>query len=83
MNLILCFVLVVFCDYISSGRSLQFIEEYILREVLPTYGNTNSTTNITSLQSTLFRYVQFFSIFILFIVTLRTIFNKASDYYVE
>ncbi|KRT85714.1 hypothetical protein AMK59_628, partial [Oryctes borbonicus] len=45
----------VFCDYVASGRSLQFIEEYILREVLPCYGNTHSTTNITALQTTLFR----------------------------
>ncbi|XP_023030316.2 uncharacterized protein [Leptinotarsa decemlineata] len=46
---------VVFCDYVASGRSLQFIEEYILREVLPTYGNTHYTTSISSLQTTLFR----------------------------
>ncbi|CAH1106305.1 unnamed protein product [Psylliodes chrysocephalus] len=47
--------LIVFCDYAASGRSLQFIEEYILREVLPTYGNTPYTTSISSLQTTLFR----------------------------
>ncbi|KAB0799551.1 hypothetical protein PPYR_07431 [Photinus pyralis] len=46
---------VVFCDYIASGRSLQFIEEYILREVLPCFGNTWSTTNITTIQTSLFR----------------------------
>lgn len=46
---------VVYCDYAAAGRSLQFIEEYILREILPSYGNTHSTTSITSLQSTLFR----------------------------
>ncbi|XP_045480005.1 uncharacterized protein LOC123684683 [Harmonia axyridis] len=46
---------VVYCDYAAAGRSLQFIEEYILREVLPCYGNTHSTTSITSLQSTSFR----------------------------
>ncbi|KAF5305900.1 hypothetical protein FQR65_LT07511 [Abscondita terminalis] len=46
---------VVFCDYIASGRSLQFIEEYILREVLPCFGNTWSTANITSIQTSLFR----------------------------
>lgn len=46
---------VVFCDYFASGRSLQFIEDYILREVLPCYGNTHSTTTITSIQSSLFR----------------------------
>ncbi|XP_017772669.1 PREDICTED: uncharacterized protein LOC108559823 [Nicrophorus vespilloides] len=46
---------VVFSDYVASGRSLHFIEEYIIREVLPCYGNTHFNTNITSLQSTLFR----------------------------
>ncbi|XP_072386155.1 uncharacterized protein [Diabrotica undecimpunctata] len=46
---------VVFCDYAASGRSLHFMEEYILREVLPTYGNTPYTTSISSLQTTLFR----------------------------
>ncbi|XP_054261315.1 uncharacterized protein LOC128985628 isoform X2 [Macrosteles quadrilineatus] len=47
---------VVYCDYTASGRSLQFIEDYILREVLPLYGNTHTTTTITSMQSTLFRH---------------------------
>nr|CAD7399828.1 unnamed protein product [Timema cristinae] len=49
-------LLVVYCDYTASGRSLQFIEDYILREVLPCYGNTHTTTSITSLQSTLYRH---------------------------
>ncbi|XP_068082911.1 uncharacterized protein [Anabrus simplex] len=49
-------VTIVYCDYTASGRSLQFIEDYILREVLPCYGNTHTTTSITSLQSTLFRH---------------------------
>nr|CAD7460575.1 unnamed protein product [Timema tahoe] len=48
------FSVVVYCDYTASGRSLQFIEDYILREVLPCYGNTHTTTSITSLQSTLY-----------------------------
>ncbi|GLH13230.1 Uncharacterized protein GBIM_17846 [Gryllus bimaculatus] len=47
---------VVYCDYTASGRSLQFIEDYVLREVLPCYGNTHTTTSITSMQSTLFRH---------------------------
>ncbi|XP_046666052.1 LOW QUALITY PROTEIN: uncharacterized protein LOC124357947 [Homalodisca vitripennis] len=47
---------VVYCDYTASGRSLQFIEDYITREVLPLYGNTHTTTTITSLQSTLYRH---------------------------
>lgn len=49
-----CFI-VVYCDYAASGKSLQFIEDYILKEVLPVYGNTHTTTNVTSLQSTLYR----------------------------
>ncbi|XP_065345604.1 uncharacterized protein LOC135943120 isoform X2 [Cloeon dipterum] len=47
---------VVYCDYTASGRSLSFIEQFILREVLPCYGNTHTTTSTTSLQSTLFRH---------------------------
>lgn len=47
---------VVYCDYAASGKSLQFIEDYILKEVLPVYGNTHTTTNVTSLQSTLYRH---------------------------
>ncbi|KAI5733324.1 hypothetical protein M8J76_010517 [Diaphorina citri] len=47
---------VVYCDYTASARSLQFIEDYVLKEVLPAYGNTHTTTTLTSLQSTLFRH---------------------------
>ncbi|XP_059483305.1 uncharacterized protein LOC132201285 [Neocloeon triangulifer] len=47
---------VVYCDYTASGRSLSFIEQFILSEVLPCYGNTHTTTSTTSLQSTLFRH---------------------------
>ncbi|KAG8224975.1 hypothetical protein J437_LFUL003353, partial [Ladona fulva] len=47
---------VVYCDYTASGRSLQFIEDYIREEVLPTYGNTHTTTSTTSAQTTLFRH---------------------------
>ena len=39
----------------SLHRSLKFIEEYITREVLPSYGNTHTTTSFTSRQSTHFR----------------------------
>ncbi|KAK6626395.1 hypothetical protein RUM43_006706 [Polyplax serrata] len=46
----------VYCDYATSGRSLQFIEDYILKEVIPNCGNADSTANITSLQSVLFRH---------------------------
>jgi len=53
--LFVCIYIVVYCDYAASGKSLQFIEDYILKEVLPVYGNTHTTTNVTSLQSTLYR----------------------------
>ena len=47
---------VVYCDYTASGKSLSFIESYILEEVLPFYGNTHTTTTVTSLQTTLYRH---------------------------
>ncbi|XP_076675975.1 uncharacterized protein LOC143373061 isoform X1 [Andrena cerasifolii] len=47
---------VVYCDYTASGRSLQFLEEYIAREVLPCLGDTHASTSICSLQSSLFRH---------------------------
>jgi selenocysteine lyase/cysteine desulfurase/tRNA(Ile)-lysidine synthase TilS/MesJ len=47
---------ITYCDYIASGRSLAFIEEYIRKEVLTMYANTHTTTSITGHQSTLFRH---------------------------
>ncbi|XP_046611734.1 uncharacterized protein LOC124301087 isoform X1 [Neodiprion virginianus] len=47
---------VVYCDYTASGRSLQFLEEYITKEVLPCLGDTRTSTSICSLQSSLFRH---------------------------
>ncbi|XP_012282340.1 uncharacterized protein LOC105700732 [Orussus abietinus] len=47
---------VVYCDYTASGRSLQFLEEYISKEVLPCLGDTRASTSICSLQSSLFRH---------------------------
>ncbi|OQV19242.1 putative tRNA 2-thiocytidine biosynthesis protein TtcA [Hypsibius exemplaris] len=46
---------VVYCDYTASGRALSFLEDYIREEVLPHYGNTHTTTTVTSLQTTMFR----------------------------
>ena len=37
-------------------RSLTFIEDYIRGQVLPHYGNTHTTTTVTSLQTTLYRH---------------------------
>ncbi|XP_033105807.1 uncharacterized protein LOC117108060 [Anneissia japonica] len=47
---------VIYCDYTASGRSLKFIEDYIQQEVSPLYGNTHTTTSITSRQMTKFRH---------------------------
>ncbi|KAK3100241.1 hypothetical protein FSP39_016852 [Pinctada imbricata] len=41
---------------ICKGIALKFIEDYIQNEVLPDYGNTHTTTSITSLQTTLYRH---------------------------
>jgi len=49
------YVSVVYCDYTASGRSLQFLEDYIVKEVLPCLGDTRASTSICSLQSSLFR----------------------------
>ncbi|XP_023323706.1 uncharacterized protein LOC111697807 [Eurytemora carolleeae] len=47
---------IVECDYTASGKSLTFIEDYLKEEVLPLYGNTHTTTTVSSLQTTLFRH---------------------------
>lgn len=46
---------VLYCDYVASGRSLRFIEDFITSEVLPLYSNTHTTTTVTSMQTTMFR----------------------------
>ena len=53
MTYFTCFI--SYSDYIASGRSLDFIEEYICKEVLPLYGNTHTTSNTTANQTTSFR----------------------------
>ncbi|XP_021712647.1 uncharacterized protein LOC110681180 isoform X2 [Aedes aegypti] len=45
---------VVYADYASSGRSLQFLEDYINKEVLPAFGDTNCVSAVTGLQSHLY-----------------------------
>ncbi|RUS79560.1 hypothetical protein EGW08_012690, partial [Elysia chlorotica] len=47
---------VTYLDYVASGKALDFIEDYIRLHVLPEYGNTHTTTSVTSLQTTLFRH---------------------------
>jgi hypothetical protein len=46
---------VVYADYSSSGRSLQFLEDYINKEVLPAYGDINCLSAVTGLQSQLYK----------------------------
>lgn len=46
---------VVYADYTASGRSLEFIENYIVGEVLPLYANTHTESSGTGLQTTRFR----------------------------
>ncbi|CAB4061624.1 unnamed protein product [Lepeophtheirus salmonis] len=46
----------LYCDWIASGRSLTFIEEFIHEHVLPSYGNTHTISTASSLQTSLFRH---------------------------
>jgi selenocysteine lyase/cysteine desulfurase len=46
---------VTYADYTASGRSLEFIEEFIRRQVLPLYANTHTEASGTGRQTTRFR----------------------------
>jgi selenocysteine lyase/cysteine desulfurase len=46
---------VTYADYTASGRSLEFIEDYIRNEVMPLYANTHTESSGTGLQTTRFR----------------------------
>lgn len=38
---------IVYADHVASGRSLRWIEQFILEEVLPYYGNTHTEDSFT------------------------------------
>lgn len=46
---------VVYADYTASGRSLDFVEDYLRDVVLPLYANTHTESSGTGLQTTRFR----------------------------
>ena len=46
---------ITYADYTASGRSLKFIEEFILKQVLPLYANTHTEASGTGQQTTLLR----------------------------
>ena len=46
---------IIYCDYTASGKALLCIEDFIIKQVLPTYGNTHTSTGINSVQTTSYR----------------------------
>ena len=46
---------VTYADYTASGRSLDFIEDFIRDAVLPRYANTHTESSGTGLQTTRLR----------------------------
>ena len=46
---------VTYADYTASGRSLDFVEDYLREAVLPLYANTHTESSGTGLQTSRFR----------------------------
>src|ERR687884_1895789 len=46
---------VTYADYTASGRALDFIERFLVEEVLPRYANTHTESSGTGLQTTRLR----------------------------
>ena len=46
---------VTYADYTASGRALDFIERFVVEEVLPRYANTHTESSGTGLQTTRLR----------------------------
>lgn len=46
---------ITYADYTASGRSLDFLEDFIRRQVLPRYANTHTASSGTGLQTSLLR----------------------------
>ena len=45
---------VVYADLISTGRSLRFLEHFMMNEVLPALSDSEAMTTVTGLQSMLY-----------------------------
>ncbi|MEO3751912.1 aminotransferase class V-fold PLP-dependent enzyme [Streptomyces sp. B6B3] len=46
---------VVYADYTASGRSLDFVEDFVREQVLPRYANTHTESSSSGLQTTRLR----------------------------